>query len=94
MTTLEAAGCGIATVGTEVGVLSELGGGVRTVPVAEPGALAAAMLAVLSDPAQPATMGRLGHRAVQDSYTLEQCTGRFLDLYRELVRGREPRQER
>lgn len=77
MTTLEAAACGVATVGTAVGILPDLGDAARTVPVSDPAALADAVLAALP------TARKLGARArsrVLDGLDLEQCATRLAAL--------------
>ncbi len=94
MTVLEAAACGTATVGTAVGVLPELGDGVRTVPVGDAPALATELLAVIGGPSLVEAMGRSALRVVHERFTLDYCTRGFLDLYNHLVCGafsEEPR---
>jgi glycosyltransferase involved in cell wall biosynthesis len=86
MTALEAAACRTPTVGTAVGILPELTGGVRTVPVGNPEALAAELLSLLESPTELAEMGRVAQALVMRQYTLERCASRLEDLYRE-VRG-------
>jgi glycosyltransferase involved in cell wall biosynthesis len=66
---LEALGSGVACVCTDVGGISEvLADGIsgRTVPPADPGALAAALVAVLTDPVERQRLAAAGRRRSQD----------------------------
>jgi glycosyltransferase involved in cell wall biosynthesis len=87
MTVLEAASCGIPTVGTEVGILPEIGEGVRTVPVNDPPALAAELLEILRDRSSLAAAGRSAQTVVRARFTLDRCTDGFINLYGRCVNG-------
>jgi glycosyltransferase involved in cell wall biosynthesis len=75
---LEAAACGIAGVGTSVGVLGELG--MPLAPPGDPVALAAAMRAALDD-------DELGNRLRERSerYALDRASAGFAALYEEIA---------
>ena len=91
MTLLEAAACGLPTVGTAVGLLPdrpELG---IAVPVGDADALAEAILGLLDDPARRAALGRAAHRAVQKSYTIDRTAAALAALYAEVAGAYSPR---
>lgn len=82
MVILEAAACGRLTIGTRVGLMTELGGDAAVVPPGEPGALADLLTTQLrpTHPPRP--------RVARDQltgYALEAATDRFVTLYRELA---------
>jgi glycosyltransferase involved in cell wall biosynthesis len=79
MVALEAAACGLAVVGTRVGVIPELTSPVATVaPVGDPQALATALAEVCTAPAAAASFAR---NRVETDFGLQTCTDRFLQLY-------------
>jgi glycosyltransferase involved in cell wall biosynthesis len=79
MAVLEAAACGTATVGTPVGILPELArdGAARTVPSADPGALAAALLALLEDRQQIRLLGGAAVARIREDLTVEKFVQRL-----------------
>jgi glycosyltransferase involved in cell wall biosynthesis len=79
MTTLEAAACGTATVGTAVGILPEMG--LPTVPTSDPAGLAAAVLGVLESPNGARRLGEMARTWVHDELTLDRCVARLVGLY-------------
>jgi glycosyltransferase involved in cell wall biosynthesis len=78
---LEAAACGVAPLGTAVGVLPEVGRA-----VAGEDALVDALVALLRDPAAVRALGHGARQRVQQDYALPVCVGRFVDLYAEVCR--------
>jgi glycosyltransferase involved in cell wall biosynthesis len=88
MVAIEAAACGLAVVGTNVGVVPELTA--RSLAVAEPGdaaALAQSLLASLDDLPRAADCAR---RKAQKDFGLEVCAARFRGIY---LDGREGEQQ-
>ena len=79
MVALEAAACGVPVVGTRVGVVPELTS--ATAPVADPAALAQAMIATLTRGAP----GRAAAERVESEFSLSTCTDRFRELYATLA---------
>ncbi|MDE3053727.1 MAG: glycosyltransferase [Gemmatimonadota bacterium] len=62
-----------------------------TVSPGEPDALAAAINALLDDPARAARLGAAGRRRVAERYSLESMTERTLALYARVLAGEGPR---
>lgn len=91
MVVLEAAACGRATVGTAVGVLPELDGAARHVPVGDTCALAGAVLDLARDPARLAAAGEASRAAVAERYTLSGSVARLNALYDRLAAGEAAR---
>jgi glycosyltransferase involved in cell wall biosynthesis len=86
MAVLEAAACGVPTVGTSVGVVPELAPDAAVaVRIGDAQALAEAIAALLADPARLASMGRAARARVEAEYSLERCVERFRQLYAPLV---------
>ena len=84
---LEAAACGITTVGTCVGVLPELAPrAALTVPVSDSCALGTAIVDLLRDPNRRDEMGRAARARVESDYSLETSLAGFRRLYEELAR--------
>ena len=79
MAALEAAACGLAIVGTRVGVLPELSQSVA--PIGDANALAQAMLAT-QIPAEPELLER-----VRSDFELSVCADRFRGLYKRIAPG-------
>jgi hypothetical protein len=80
---IEALACGLPVVTTRVGGVDELPGGtVSAVPVGDPGALAAAVLALLDDP-QALTGAAAAARDAAAAFTPEASHGRYAQLYAE-----------
>ncbi len=88
MVAVEAAASGVPIVGTAVGVMSDLGEGARTVPAAEPAALAAALGDLLDDPAETARMGAAARAAAEARFDLGGAAAAMLEIYVELVSRR------
>jgi glycosyltransferase involved in cell wall biosynthesis len=85
MVVLEAAACGVACVGTAVGVVAELAPSMATaVPPGDPRALAAALCSAIDDPSRTAQLGQAARARVGSDFGLEVCTARFRRLYAEL----------
>jgi glycosyltransferase involved in cell wall biosynthesis len=86
--TIEAMACGVPAVGTDVpgtaDVLRGSAGGVLA-PLDDPGALSAAVAALLRDPARRACMGESGRREVERLYSQEQVGRMVHAFYRGLV---------
>jgi glycosyltransferase involved in cell wall biosynthesis len=88
---LEAAACGVPTVGTDVGYVSEWSarGAARAVPVGNPPALAAAILELLHDSGARQRMGQAA-RALAHARDADWTAARFEEVYR-MVTERTPR---
>jgi glycosyltransferase involved in cell wall biosynthesis len=87
---LEAGACGRALVAGDVeGCRAFVQDGVQglLVPPRDPAALAAALARLLDDPALRARLGAAARARVLAEFTEEAVNGRFLDLYRELLKG-------
>jgi glycosyltransferase involved in cell wall biosynthesis len=79
---LEAMAFGIPVVATDIPPVSETGGGaIDLVPSGDPVALAAALEAVLRDPAKQAAMSEAGLRRSAE-FSWEKMTARIVDAYR------------
>ena len=93
MVALEAAERGRAVIASAVGGLPEIVEDGRTgvlVPVADTAALAAAIVALATDPGRSAAMGRAGRERAVEEFSLERCADRIDGLYRSALarRGR------
>ena len=91
MAVLEAAACGLAAVGTGVGVLPELAerGAGMTTP-ADDRALAAAVLTLLRDPMRRVRMAHAARTAILDFYCVDTCVTRFIEGYSAIAARRLP----
>jgi glycosyltransferase involved in cell wall biosynthesis len=83
---LEAAACGVPTVGTAVGVIPELSrrGGAESVPVRDPRALGTAIARALSDSSNLAGRSSDASNAVIQDYGLTRSADAFRQLYASL----------
>lgn len=86
---LEAAACGLPTVGTAVGVVPDLAPDAAiAVPVGDAAALADATLALLRDPARRRAMGAAARQAAVAHYAPEPVLATLDGIYRAASRGR------
>ncbi len=86
--TLEAMGCSLAVVASAVGGLPEaVDDGVTGVliPPADAGALATAVVGLLSDPARRAAMGAEGRRRVERLFQAARMVHRYVEVYRRVL---------
>jgi glycosyltransferase involved in cell wall biosynthesis len=90
MVVLEAAACGLPTVGTAVGLLPELEGSAITVPVGDYKALAQAALQLLEDDDRRIEMGRIARRLVEKKFSINQTVENLLNAYQRLIARRTP----
>jgi len=84
MVALEAAACGLPVVGTAAGVIPELRPAARAVGVGDAGGLADAMAELAEDEPSRIRSGCAARERAVAEFSIELCTSRFLDLYREL----------
>ena len=100
MVVLESMACGIPVVATEVGSCRELlegrpgedrdfGSAGRITSLADPAETARALLELRDAPQIRREMGRSGRRRVERYYRLEQVREAYLDLYRNMLHGRD-----
>lgn len=95
MALLEALAAGLPVVSTRVGAVPEaLGEGEfgALVPVGDAGALARAMVELLSNPERRAALAAAGHGRYRRRFSREAMGRRYLELYQRVSRGGEPRQ--
>ena len=86
MAILEAAACGLPTVGTRVGVLSELAPEAAiTVPVGDYQSLAEATAELIADETRRRAMGQSARERVEAEFSLWRCVETFRELYAELL---------
>lgn len=76
MAVLEAAACGVAPIGTPVGVLPELG-----LPAADEASLAAALQELIADPARRSAVAQSARERVAAEFSLPVALNRFERLY-------------
>ncbi len=81
MTILEAAACGTATVGTEVGILPDLGEAAVPSPVGDPDALTVALLEILEPRSRVRELGDAARQFVSSELGLDDCAARFVAVY-------------
>jgi glycosyltransferase involved in cell wall biosynthesis len=84
MAVLEAFGCGVPVVGTDLGGLPELitpGVDGDIVPADDPAALAVALGRLVADPGRAYAMGRAGRVKVERDFTPEAHLTRLRELY-------------
>jgi glycosyltransferase involved in cell wall biosynthesis len=90
---IEAMALGLPVVASDippVGEVVEAGASALLAPAGDPEALAAALEAVLADPARAAALGRRGREIFFERFTLDRSVQGMLDLYRGLLDGRRP----
>lgn len=87
---LEGMAAGCAIVATNVGGIPHVleGAAGRMVPPREPAALAAAIEAVLDDPAERARLAARARERVVGHFSLDACARRYAEIYAELVGAR------
>lgn len=94
LTLLEAMGYGLPVISTPVGRAPEIirdGVNGRLAPVADPGALAAAILELYREPRKREQWGEQARRTVREQYALERFLEQFAAIYVELYeKGRGP----
>ena len=86
MTVLEAMAAGLPVVASRVGGIPEVVAEGRTGLMVTPravGELAAALLALASDPARAREMGRLGRKRLLEEFSLERALTAYEEVYRE-----------
>ncbi len=88
---LEAMASGLPCVSTELGTgtswVVQDGVTGRVTPAQDPPAMAAAIRAMLADPAGLAAMGSAARARVEAEFTLERMVDRVMSVYEEVVRG-------
>ncbi len=85
MVTLEAAACGIPTVGTAVGLLPDHPALGICVPVGDDAALAEAIKLLLENEKQRAALGKTARQLVEERFTIQATVRQFRTIYAELV---------
>ncbi len=85
MVTLEAAACGIPTIGTAVGLLPDYPNLGITLPVGDHTALADAINELLNDKQKRTELGQSARKLVEELFTIEETAWQFRALYTELV---------
>lgn len=85
MVALEAAACGVPVVGTAVGVIPELEPAAQTIPIGDADGLAEKMADLVDDEPSRVRSGCAARERAVAEYSIELCTTRFLDLYREVA---------
>lgn len=85
MVTLEAAACGIPTIGTAVGLLPDYPQLGTSVPVGDDVALAAAIDEVLIDSARWENLSQAALNLVREQFTIQHTVSQFRKLYSELI---------
>ncbi len=88
MVTLEAAACGVPTVGTGVGLLPAHAALGMSVPIADDAALANAIHDLLINEEQRLFLGRAARKLVEDQFTIQETARQFRAVYTELVSAR------
>ena len=93
-TILEAMASGLPVVATRVGGNADLmieGLTGQLVPRADSAALADAILGYLKDPPAARRHGKAGRQHIEQHFSVERMVDRYEKLYRDLLRGSEPR---
>ena len=82
----EAMACGVPLVSTSGGALPEIVGDAGvTVPVQDPGALAAAITALLKDSERRYALGQAGLARVTKEFSWSRAAAQYLDLYHQVI---------
>ena len=82
----EAMACGVPLVSTSGGALPEVVGDAGiTVPVQDPGAMAAAITALLKDSERQQTLGQAGLARVTKEFSWSRAAAQYLDLYHQVI---------
>jgi glycosyltransferase involved in cell wall biosynthesis len=86
---LEAMGCGLPVVATDVGGARDVLGGDgkagMVVPVGSSAALAEAITALADSPALRREIGAAARNVIEDRYDIQRVTSQYLSLYADLV---------
>jgi glycosyltransferase involved in cell wall biosynthesis len=85
MVVLEAAACGVPTIGTAVGVVPELVPSAEGVPVGQSDALATTLRGALADPSRLHRMGSTAREMAETRFGLQTSVDRFRRLYGRLT---------
>lgn len=82
----EAMACGVPVVSTDGGALPEIVGDAGViVPAADAGALAAAISALLEDPAQRERLGQAGRERIVNTFSWTVCAEQLVSYYRAVI---------
>jgi glycosyltransferase involved in cell wall biosynthesis len=84
---IEAAACGLPTIGTRTGGIVDViedGASGLLIPPGDAAALSAAMRALIADPDRRAPMGRRARQIARDRFDLDDSVCRYAALFREL----------
>ena len=84
LVTVEAAACGVPTVGTDVGLLADAPEFGIAVPIGDDEALAVAIQGLLNDDERRVALGHSARAAVEREYTIERTAERYRELYNTL----------
>ncbi len=84
---LEAQACGLPVLASDVGGLPEAVPPEALVPTGDAGALAERLAALLAEPSAWRELGRAGRSWVERRFDQRVIVSRWLDLYREVLRG-------
>jgi glycosyltransferase involved in cell wall biosynthesis len=87
MVTLEAAACGVPTVGTDVGLLLDYPQLGISVPVEDEAALANHIQSLLNDSNQWNALSQSALKLVREQFTIQHTVSQFRKLYAELISG-------
>ena len=83
----EAMACGVPVISTPGGALPEVVGDAGLlVPPADPGALAAAIVHLLENPARAGALGRAGYQRVMAHFTWRRAAEKTVAVYNEVIR--------
>lgn len=96
-TLLEAMGCGLPVVATQVGgnlELVEEGVTGRMVPHSDPAAMADALREYIHDPTLRSHHGRAARQRVERHFSLEAMVAEYARVYEQVLTGRQPRNGR